>query len=168
MERTGKLMWVIFWCLVLLALTYYFNGQINEKTNPNQQVKSLSDGEKTSVILKQNNRGHYVANGTINGHQVTFLLDTGATIISIPSHIANKLQLQQGRPYFVSTANGNIEVFATRLSSLSIGDLLFSNLDAHINPGIDDDIILLGMNALKHLEMRQINNTLTLTIPHYE
>ncbi len=165
MERTGKIMWVIFWCLTLAALTYYFNDSITKKYNPNQVVESTTSDRGESIVLKQNSRGHYVANGSINGESVTFLLDTGATLISIPAHLGEKLSLRKGKTYPVSTANGSINVFATKISSLEIGTLRFNNIEGHLNPGMDGNIILLGMNALKHLELRQANNTLTLTIP---
>lgn len=168
MEKTGKLMWLIFWTLVLIALAYYFNGVINEKYNPNQQVQSVDDTLQPSIILKQNNQGHYIATGTINGEPVTFLLDTGATLISIPLALQKRLHLHKGDSYPVSTANGLVDVFATDINSLQIGTLVFNNLKGHLNPGINGNTILLGMNALKHLDMRQVNNTLTLTIPTHD
>ena len=39
---------------------------------------------------------------------VTFLLDTGATQVSIPAHIADKLSLSGQGSYRVQTANGNV------------------------------------------------------------
>jgi aspartyl protease family protein len=165
MERTGKIMWIIFWCLVLAALAYYFNDQINAKFNPNQQVKSIVNQQQTSIILNQNSQGHYIASGTINGQSVNFLLDTGATLISIPFNLAKQLNLSQGKPYPVSTANGQVTVFSTKIASLKIGALAFKDLEGHLNPGMKGNTILLGMNALKHLDLRQKNNTLTLSTP---
>lgn len=167
MERTGKIMWVIFWCLTLAAMTYYFNDSLTKKFNPNQVVESTSSDRGKSIVLKQNKRGHYVANGFINGESVIFLLDTGATLISIPAHLGPKLGLSKGKTYPVSTANGSINVFATKIASLEIGTLRFNDIEGHLNPGMDGNTILLGMNALKHLELRQANNSLTLTIPNY-
>ena len=64
------------------------------------QIKTLNcalqSNGKAQVTLQQNRQGHYVTNGAINGTQVTFLLDTGATQVSIPGHIAETLSLQAG------------------------------------------------------------------------
>jgi len=168
MERTGKMMWIIFWCLAIAALAYYFNDKINEKFNPNQHVQSVVNGENVSIILQQNSQGHYLASGTINGHSVNFLLDTGATLISIPMNLAQQLKLPQGKPYPVSTANGQVIVFSTQISSLEIGALSFNNLEGHLNSGMQGNTILLGMSALKHLDLIQKNNTLTLSTPSYD
>ena len=108
-------------------------------------------------------QGHYVARGEINHQPVTLLLDTGATQLSIPEHIARQLDLPRGRQFPVSTANGMVRVTATRIKSLSIGEITLYDLDANINPGMTDNTLLLGMNALGQLELLQQGNFLTLT-----
>ncbi|WP_298443195.1 retropepsin-like aspartic protease [uncultured Ferrimonas sp.] len=152
-------MLVLAW-LALAALLYvYFDNKLERQYNPNQDL-SLSAAQ--TITLKQNKRGHYVTSALINDQAVVMLLDTGATEISIPANIAQRLGLQPGQSFPVSTANGTIMVRRTRIDSLSIGGLTMYDLSAHINPGLDGDTILLGMNALKDLELVQRGNTLTL------
>lgn len=162
--RYGKLMWVLFWILALGFLGYYFQAKINHQLNPNQDPvsHSLQDG-RTSVTLQRNRQGHYVTQGLMNGQDVILLLDTGATQISIPENVARRLDLPRGRSYMVSTANGAVRVTATRIKSLSIGGITLYDLHANINPGMSDNMLLLGMNALSQLEMLQQGNFLTLT-----
>ena len=164
MDKISKLMWVIFCSLALLALAYYFQGKLDQQYNPNQSVHSAVDGSgKVSVILKQNRQGHYLAAGTINAQPVVFLLDTGATKISIPAHLGPSLGLSGQQIQRVKTANGSINVKSTTINSLTLGEIKFHGLKAHLNPGMTDNTILLGMNVLKQLELLQRNNTLTLT-----
>ena len=162
--RYGKLMWIGFWLLLMAFLVYYFQARIDYQHNPNANPLSqqLNDG-RTSVTLKRNRQGHYVAQGEINHQPVTLLLDTGATQLSIPEHIARQLDLPRGRQFPVSTANGTVRVTATRIKSLSIGEITLYDLDANINPGMTDNTLLLGMNALGQLELLQQGNFLTLT-----
>jgi len=164
----ARTMSVIFWCLMLGALAYYFQDQIAQKINPNQHISSSGQNNQhnngqISVVLKPNKSGHYLVNGKINGKTVTFLLDTGATQISIPAHLAQPLQLNAGQLFRVNTANGPIKVAATTINTLSIGDISLNKLKANLNPGIGGNVILLGMNALQQLDLVQRNNTLTLT-----
>src|SRR6478672_2613402 len=48
-------------------------------------------GERRSVTLAPDDRGHYVADGQVNGAHVRFLVDTGATLVSLPSTEATRL-----------------------------------------------------------------------------
>ncbi|MCK5899141.1 MAG: TIGR02281 family clan AA aspartic protease, partial [Methylococcales bacterium] len=130
---------------------------------PNQSVEVKYDHDRIpEVMLKQNRRGHYVANGTINNQKVTFLLDTGATGISIPQGVAQRLQLKSGYPTQVNTANGTITVYSTELKTVSLGAIRLTNLRGHINPHMEGDEILLGMTFMRHLELIQRDQTLLL------
>lgn len=161
-EKIGQGMIYIAWMLFLGILTYAFNDYLDQQNNPNKNVDSHIENNNVEVKLKQNGYGHYVVNGKINQKPVTFLLDTGATIISIPETIARQLELAKGYPVQIRTANGSVEVFTTKLDSVSIGAIEINNIRATINPYMEGDEILLGMNFLKHLEMIQKGKELIL------
>jgi aspartyl protease family protein len=154
-SKMGKTMIYLAWAIFLGLLTFAFSNYLEKQNNPNQRVDSQYNNEVAEVRLKQNRYGHYVATGKINHQPVTFLLDTGATLISIPSSIAQKLQLEKGYPSQSRTANGTITVYATRLDSVSIGAIELKNIRGTINPHMEGDEILLGMSFMKHLEMTQ-------------
>ncbi len=152
----------IAWLLFLALLTFGFNNYLEQQNNPNQVVTTNFDEYVSEVRLKQNRQGHYVANGQINHSPVTFMLDTGATLISIPEAIADRLKLKKGFPVQSRTANGNITVYSTRLDSVSIGAIELHNIRATINPYMQGKEILLGMSFMKHLEMVQKEKQLIL------
>ncbi|MCP3673816.1 MAG: TIGR02281 family clan AA aspartic protease [Gammaproteobacteria bacterium] len=161
-QSIGRGMYAIAWLFGLALLTLFFSGHEERKINPNKNPDSSMQNGVAEVVLQQNRQGHYVTNGTINGHEVVFLLDTGATDVSIPAHIADDIGLKRGRSMQVSTANGTIKVYQAWLQEVSIAEIVLTNVDANINPGIKDNFILLGMSALKHLEFTQRGRTLTL------
>ena len=103
---------VAAWLLLLGILTAYFSGWLERRENPNQLVAGATsvDGVR-EVLLEQNRWGHYVVTGKINGHPVKFLLDTGATNVSVPERVATKLGLEAGHQQTVETANGAITTF---------------------------------------------------------
>ncbi len=142
------------WILFLLLLTVFFNNYLEQQYNPNSDIHIAQDSNEEITLLR-NRYGHYVTSGRINGQKVTFLLDTGATTISIPQNIAQRIGLSAGTPIQVSTANGTITVYNTVLDSVSIGPITLHQLRAGINPYMDGEEILLGMNFLKHLELTQ-------------
>ncbi len=161
-SKWGQGMIYIAWLLFLAILTFGFNRYLEQQNNPNQIVSSNIEKNIIEVRLKQNRYGHYVTSGKINHTAVTFLLDTGATLISIPASVAEKLQLQKGYPSQSKTANGMITVFSTRLDSVSIGAIELHNIRASINPHMAGDEILLGMSFMKHLELIQKGKELRL------
>ena len=150
------------WFFFLGLLTFFFNNYLSKQNNPNQNIDIAYDNNIAEVRLHQNRYGHYVATGKINHKPVTFLLDTGATLISIPSSIAEKLQLKKGYPSQSRTANGTITVYGTNLDSVSIGAIELQNIRATINPYMEGEEILLGMSFMKHLEMAQKGNMMVL------
>lgn len=161
-SKIGQGMIYLAWLLFLALLTFWFNNYLERQNNPNQDVSATWDKEIAEVKLRQNRYGHYLANGQINHLPVTFLLDTGATLISIPGPIAQQLQLKRGLAAKSRTANGTVTVYETRLNSVSIGTIELNNIRATINPHMKGDEILLGMSFMKHLEMTQKGKELIL------
>jgi aspartyl protease family protein len=165
-NKIGKLFVWLAWILAIALLMFIFEDELYKQYNPNSQPQiSLNSSGQAEVILKQNRQGHYVTNGNINETSVTFLLDTGATQVSIPAHIADKLQLKSYGSYPVQTANGRVTVYKTKIDQLSIGNIFLYNVAAHINPAMKSDGILLGMSALKQLDFQQTGKQLILREP---
>lgn len=164
-KKIGTTMIVAAWVIIIATLTFVFGGYLDNQYNPNQNVNTqyTSTGQR-EVILQRGRGGHYVATGTINGKKVTFLLDTGATTLSIPETVANRIGLERGMPVNVSTANGNITVYETVADSVSLGLIEMNNVSASINPYQTDDEVLLGMSFLKHVEFIQKGDILILRL----
>jgi len=154
-NKMGKGMLIVAWIIGLGLLTLLFDDQLAKQFNPNAEPISSSIQGVQEVRLKQNRAGHYVSGGVINGQPVVFLLDTGATHVSVPMHLAEQLNLQKGRASWVQTANGRVQVAQTNIQKLSIGDIQLDNVRANLNPGFKANEILLGMSALKQLEFTQ-------------
>jgi len=162
-NKIAKVFVWLAWIFAIALLMFFFQDVLDEQYNPNSQPQvSLNSSGQAEVVLQQNRQGHYVSQGTINEVSVTFLLDTGATQVSIPAHIADKLQLQSFGSYPVQTANGSVTVYRTKIDQLSIGNIFLYNVTAHINPAMKSDEILLGMSALKKVEFSQTGTQLTL------
>ena len=162
-RQLGKAFIWATWLVLLVLLTWWFSGLLDQQRNPNQSLQTRIDAEGVrEVVLQRNRYGHYLSSGHINGAPVEFLLDTGASDVSIPAAIAQALGLQAGAPRYYQTANGTITAYSTRLSELRIGDILLRDVRASINPAMEGDGILLGMSVLKRLEFTQRGDTLIL------
>ncbi|HDZ57043.1 MAG TPA: TIGR02281 family clan AA aspartic protease [Pseudomonas xinjiangensis] len=155
-------MLVLAWVVGLALAANWFAGIEESKRNPNQTPVSHQSGAITEVRLQRNGSGHYLVNGQINGHEVTFLLDTGATFVAIPGSLAEKLDLSRGRSMMVHTANGPAESFNTRIDVLTLGEIRLHDVSAGIVPGMAGNDVLLGMSALQRLEFSQQSGELIL------
>lgn len=162
-NKIGRIFIWLAWLMLIALLVFVFQDLLEQQYNPNEKPNSyLTSTGQAEVHLQQNRQGHYLSSGTINEVPVTFLLDTGATSVSIPAHIAKSLSLAQLGSYPAQTANGTVTVYRTKLEQLSIGNIYLYNVDANINPGMQSNEILLGMSALKRIEFSQTGNQLIL------
>jgi len=164
----GRGMVIAAWVILLVLLTVFFNDRLDKQNNPNRQLATVTTDGIPEVRLQRNRHGHYVATGLINGQAVEFMLDTGATDVSVPASIAGKLGLERGRAMTYQTANGTITAWQTTLDTIQLGPLRLGSVRASINPNDNSGAVLLGMSFLRHLDFSQQGNTLTLKYPTRE
>ncbi|MBM7061209.1 TIGR02281 family clan AA aspartic protease [Pseudomonas sp. UL073] len=155
-------MLLLAWGAGLLLATHFFGVWEARRDNPNQQPQSVHGDGFIEVRLASGRGGHYLLDGRIDATAVTFLLDTGATQVAIPAGLAKRLELAPGAPVELSTANGRVTGWRTRLNQLQLGDIVLHDVAALIVPNMDGDQVLLGMSALRQLEFTQRDGTLVL------
>ncbi|MGH8354419.1 MAG: retropepsin-like aspartic protease family protein [Pseudomonas sp.] len=161
-RRAGRVMLVLAWGAGLLLATRFFGQWEEARHNPNQAPASQRGAGYIEVRLAGNGQGHFVSSGRINGQEVRFLLDTGATDVAVPGALAERLGLERGLPVSLNTANGRSTGYRTQLQSLQLGEIVLQDVRALVAPGMDGDEVLLGMSALKQLEFTQRDGTLVL------
>lgn len=163
-QRGGIVMMLLFWILLMAVGTWWIHGGLEQMMRPNAHVvHTLPAGEP--VTLKRNRAGHFEAPGRINGAEVTFLLDTGATYVSIPTDLAHELGLEPGRSAWFNTANGRVEGALTALEEVSLGGLKVQNVQGAISPGMERDTVLLGMSFLNLLSIEIQAGEMVLSLP---
>ena len=116
-----------------------------------------------SIVLPMGSGGHFSAAGSINGKQVTFLVDTGATSVALSQSEANRIGLdwKRGRPGMSHTANGTVPVYAVNLTSVRVGDVEIANVAGVVVPS-DMPMVLLGNSFLNRFNMRRDNDVMRL------
>jgi len=160
-RRLGGWMIAAMWLLLLGLLTLLFDGLLERWANPNPEPSGRVGEDMREVVLQRNRYGHYVATGRINGTEVLFLLDTGASDVSVPEALARRMGLKRLGPAIYQTARGPMRAWRTRIAQLELGPIVLTDLPASINPHAgDDNEVLLGMSALKQLEFTQRGDVL--------
>ena len=127
-------------------------------------VAAPSTGGRAQATLAADARGHFLTTGQINGQSVQFLVDTGASMISMNASEARRLGVNylKGERGYASTANGPAAVYKVRLDSVRVGDISITDVEALVHDGNALPLVLLGMSFLNRLEMRRDGPTMTL------
>ncbi len=124
---------------------------------------AASAGSGTAIALSSDANGHFQANGQINGRGVLFLVDTGATMVSMGQDEADGqgLAYKNGERIGLRTANGNTVGYRISLNTVRVGDVEVHNVAAVVQPQ-PMPFILLGNSFLTRFQMKRENDTLLL------
>jgi aspartyl protease family protein len=120
-------------------------------------------GGAQSTSLTADGRGHFITTGTVNGATVRFMVDTGATSVALGASDARRanVNLANGRPIMVQTANGVTQAWLVTLNSVRIGDVTLNEVEGTVHQQ-DMPMALLGMSFLNRMEMKRDGQTMTL------
>ena len=110
-------------------------------------------------------QGMYLSNGSINGVPVQFLLDTGATLVSINERDARRIGLDYrrlGSRGSSVTASGVSPIWRMNLTRVKIGEIELRDVEAAIHAGNFPPIVLLGNSFLSRLKMTRTGSDVVL------
>ncbi len=116
------------------------------------------------VTIQRDATLQYRTTATINGRQVSVLVDTGANIVAMNSAHAQSLGIdpEEGQPSRVETASGMVPARVVKLHFVDVGGIRVDNVQASVVEGDFPGTILLGMTYLQHVEMQENNGVLSL------
>jgi aspartyl protease family protein len=103
--------------------------------------------------IPADSRGQYYVEAMVGGESARFLVDTGASMVSISSELANRLGLFEtaSSPHYVfQTANGKTMSYGVRLTTIDFGPIYVKDVDAAVNPNMGG-VNLLGANFLARM-----------------
>lgn len=115
----------------------------------------------TELVLGQGRGGHYFVDGAVNGHYLNFVIDTGASVVTLPAGTATSAGLRCRERAAIDTANGTSSACIVRIDKLTFGGFTLVDVDALAAPNLTQP--LLGMNVLKRFHVDQGNSQMRLT-----
>ena len=126
-----------------------------------------SKGGGRRVVLTADSRGHFVNSGTINGADMQYMVDTGASTVAIGRPDAERMGLNylSGQPVRMNTANGIAQGWRMKLDSVRIGDVEVFGVEAIITPQ-PMPFVLLGNSFLTEFQMTRTNDQMVLEKRH--
>ena len=147
---TMALAWIVIFAAGFVLFTFRDDfGYLAQRLKAEAIGTPVSQGRETRIPMAID--GHFWVNATLNGHDVKFLVDSGATMTTIDRQTAEDtgVQVSQRRDQFVRTGNGIIRVSSGRADELSVGDIV--RRDVGLQVADNDDLNVLGMNYLSTL-----------------
>lgn len=117
----------------------------------------------TRIVLPVGSGGHFMSAGKINGREVNFMVDTGATMMALAVADAERIGLnyKSGQAMQANTANGVSQAWHVKLGSVRIGDVEVHDVDAAVVPqGMP--FVLLGNSFLNRFKMQRDAGQMTL------
>jgi aspartyl protease family protein len=119
--------------------------------------------DRASVTLAADPRGMFMAEGTVNGIPMRFMVDTGATFVSMSAGDAARLGLdyRKGRAVMMQTANGTVMKYQVTFDRVRLGPIELTGVDGVVG-GQDMPYTLLGMSFLNRVEMQRDGAKMTL------
>lgn len=118
------------------------------------------------VEISANAMGQFMTSGMINGRIVEFLVDTGASSVSMTRGQATRLGVdfrRFGKPCLSQTANGPVRCWMVLLSRVKVGPIVVDAVDAAVRDTDDGAPVLLGMSFLGRVKLEHADNRLKLT-----
>ena len=153
--QTGLIPMLIFWCVVMgllyLLMTHYLKPK---------QAQVLANGD---LVIKRSQDGHFYTTGTVNGQQARFMVDTGASLVSVSEAFAQTAGIRGGVPTTFRTANGSHPGRVVGGADVAIGPVSVSNVKVGVGLRMgEDNEALLGQSFLSKFDITMSKNQMVL------
>jgi aspartyl protease family protein len=135
------MLWLVLFAGLGLAADWWMT-----RTSPQQQV---FDGGRIEVPAGRG--GHFHLTALLNGTEVRFVVDTGATSVALAPEDARRIGIDTDRLAYTGiavTANGRVPTAQVTIRDFAIGDIADRNVRAVVIDG-DLSVSLLGMSYLR-------------------
>lgn len=113
-----------------------------------------SSANSRSIVVPRDAGGHFRVDARVDGRQLRFMVDTGASVIALTASDAARLGIHPAPHEFVAevrTANGAVRAAPTRIDMVEVGDIVVRDVAALILPDQALSDNLLGLSFLSRL-----------------
>lgn len=111
-----------------------------------------------TVTVAPDGGGMYGVNGSINGFQVNFVIDTGASLVSMNKYDAKRIGLNyklNGQESISETAAGYAKIYLINLKKVRVGDIELNDVKGAVHDDEFPKVILLGNSFLNRVKVNR-------------
>ena len=153
--------WIIIFAVVLTAFSYRQEiDSVFQRVSGDVMGRPRQSAEGANLRIGMAADGHYWVEGTINGTEARFLIDSGATVTALSSETARAAGIETDRqrmPVIMQTANGPVEAQRAIVTELVVGSIRMRDVPVVIAPQFGK-INVIGMNMLSRLKSWQVRD----------
>ena len=148
--RAGAFIIAASW-LAVAALLYFVFDHFEQNRKASLKPYASSTGD---LVIPRQREGHFHVEGEVNRQPVTFLVDTGASHVSISQALAEQAQLPAGQKITLSTANGQLPGELVRGVPVRAGHLVLNDATITVGlSGLRPEQALLGQAFLRNFDV---------------
>ena len=153
--RTGLIPMMICWFAVMALLYALMTHYLKPK-----QAQILANGD---LVIDRSNDGHFYTMGKVNGKDAKFLVDTGASLVTITEDFAQRALIFGGAATIFKTANGDRSGRVVDGVDVSVGPISVSNVKVGVGliSGSESEA-LLGQSFLSKFDITIKKNQMVL------
>lgn len=147
---TMALAWVAIFGAGFILFTFRDNlGWVAQRLKAEAVGTPVQQGQETRIPMAID--GHFWVDAKLNGRDIRFLVDSGATMTTIDRSTAKAagVEVSSRRDQYVRTGNGIVRVASGRADELTVGGI--NRNDVALQIADNDDLNVLGMNYLSSL-----------------
>ena len=147
---TIALAWVAIFAAGFVLFTFRDNlGWVGQRLKAEAVGTPVQQGRETRIPMAID--GHFWVNAKLDGREVKFLVDSGATMTTVDRDTAKAagVEISAQRDQYVRTGNGIVRVASGRANELTVGGITRNDVALQITD--NDDLNVLGMNYLSSL-----------------
>lgn len=135
---------------------FEYRGQRIKHHLTDSPILSFAQASLTQEVRIPASNGMYTMSGLVNGQAQNFILDTGASYVTLSTRHADQLgvnYLNSGKRIQLNTANGKADAYLVSLDKVTVGDIEVAHVQAAVMENLSSDKILLGMSFLGNVSM---------------
>lgn len=160
--------WLLIFAAVLVGYSYRYelNAVVQRVTGDLLGERGQTVGETLRIPMAPD--GHFWVRASVDGEEVRFLIDSGATLTALSRRSADAAGLElrdDGMPVVINTANGAVNAQRARIARLAVGPIVSKDLAAVVSAAFGD-MNVLGMNFLSSLESWRVEGRTLILVPH--
>ena len=147
---TMAMAWIVIFAAGFVLFTFRDDfGYLAQRLKAEAIGTPVTEGRETRIPMALD--GHFWVHAKLNGRDVKFLVDSGATMTTIGRQTANAagVAVSPRADEFVRTGNGIIRVSSGTADEITVGSIVRRNVGLQVAD--NDDLNVLGMNYLSSL-----------------